>query len=164
MSNGIVILRERLSWFRQDNFVSLARRRLWGERKLLPLQHCRRHLGGKKRRCAKKLFGKLPKRTPKAFGVFLRISPSLDWNRSGFRLRTLYRCTCHGRGHLWDRCKNRGCSAQWQSARRCDKCRCCSKSRRSRRDPPSVAQGEPRPFCDWLQALTIVGGFVAVTL
>ena len=29
-SNGIVILRERLSWLRQDNFVSLARRRLWG--------------------------------------------------------------------------------------------------------------------------------------
>jgi len=28
--NEIVILLERLSWLRQDNFVSLARRPLWG--------------------------------------------------------------------------------------------------------------------------------------
>jgi hypothetical protein len=29
-SNGIVISRERLSWLQQENFLSLARQRLWG--------------------------------------------------------------------------------------------------------------------------------------
>jgi hypothetical protein len=69
-SNGIVILRERLSWLRRDNFVSLARRRLWGAQaaSLQPSAACRRQLAdgvlvGKARWRAKKLFGKLPKRT-----------------------------------------------------------------------------------------------------
>jgi len=57
-SNGIVILRERLSWLRQDNFVSLARRRFWGAQaaSLQPSAACRRRLGGKSSLACKEAF------------------------------------------------------------------------------------------------------------
>ncbi len=60
-----------------------------------------------------------------------RMSHWLDWNRSGFRLCILYRCRHDGRGHRWDRCRDRH-SGWWRYARCCGKYRPCSKSRRFR--------------------------------
>ena len=71
--------------------------------------------------------GQSPPRLPAG----VRMSRWLDWNRSGFRLRILYRCRYDGRGHRWDRCRDRH-SGWWRYARCCGKYQPCSKSRRSR--------------------------------
>ncbi len=64
----------------------------------------------------------------------VRMSPSLDWNRSECPRCILYRCRWHGHGHRANRCRNRRLGS-WRPPRRCGKRRCCLNPRRSRRDP-----------------------------